>query len=115
MTVYFDLDGIVFHVHGVKHEQGGETSFEIHHVHVQGNCGDLRAMLSEDFMERVQDAALEAALSPSGGVFFEQRLPRPLGAELARGLSPFVAGRWLFRFAVEDVGEIRVEEKEVVE
>ena len=85
MTVYFSLGEIVFTVHGVKHEHQGQTSFEVRHVHVQGNCGDLLPLLKAgDFMDRIEEEAQKAADSPTGGVFFQQTLPR-LAVELAEG------------------------------
>lgn len=60
MTVYFDLDRISFTVSGVKHDFG----FKVASVHVQGSAANIRKLLSGDALERIEEAAAEAAIDP---------------------------------------------------
>jgi hypothetical protein len=84
MTVYCQVGEIVFVVQGVKHEKAGGPSFELRHVYLQGNCRDLLPLLkSGTFVDRIEEAAAEAAESPVGGVFFKQPLP-PFDVEALR-------------------------------
>lgn len=78
MTVYFTLDSVSFCVHGVKHEAAGKPHFEVRHVFIQGHSADIKKMLSADFLERVAEAAAEAAEDdvPFGG-------PQKLAAEFS--------------------------------
>ena len=63
MTVNFKLDGISFTVSGTKHikSKPGLFGFDVHSVHVEGNPTDVKPMLSCDFLERLDEAAAEAA------------------------------------------------------
>ncbi len=105
MTVYFDVDGIVFCGHGVKHEKGGESSFELRHVYLQGNCRDLLPLLkSGTFVDRIEEEAAIAAESPVGGVFFKQRMPRREGYQPMPSAEPVIpprGGTGEMRLAVE--------------
>jgi hypothetical protein len=57
VTVNFELDDISFTVSGVKHHDG----FDIKSVHLQGNSANVRNILACDFIERLSEAAVEAA------------------------------------------------------
>ena len=57
MTVFFHLDGIAFTVSGVKHAD----NFDLHSIHVQGNAANIRNLLSGPALERIAEAAAEAA------------------------------------------------------
>lgn len=59
MTVNCTIDGIAVTVSGVKHREG----FEAHSVHLFGYGRDVKKILAVDFIERIQEAAFEAAES----------------------------------------------------
>jgi hypothetical protein len=58
MTVYFHLEGVAFTVGGIKHANG----FDVHSVLVQGNGADIKKLLSAPSLERIAEAAAEAAI-----------------------------------------------------
>jgi hypothetical protein len=64
MTVYFELDGIAFLVNGVKHDK----RFEAHSIHVMGYGADCRALFNDRALERIEEAAAEAADEPEAPV-----------------------------------------------
>jgi len=83
MTVYFNLDNISFTVSGTRHltPKPGMPSFDLHSIRVQGNCANIRDLLNGSALERIAEAAAEAA---DDGVPFAAPQPM-LPIELAEG------------------------------
>lgn len=87
MTVHFHLDGIAFTVSGTRHGHGPLATFDVHSVHIQGNAQDLKPILHNHFLERLAEAAAEAA---EDDIPFDSPQPLPrhdLTVELGGGAS----------------------------
>lgn len=88
MTVYFTICNIEFSASGMKHVCQGKPGFIVQHIYLHGSAVDLKPILNADFVERVQEAAAEAAEDeiPFGEPQPLSRLPIELGDDEVEAL-----------------------------